>query len=151
MKKIALLVIVALVAGSCSLFEKPSMTQEEIDVMVEQNAKLQEDLANAQHEASMQKMQAEQCAETLVALQKVEEEKVSGKFHVIAGSFKTISYAEDFAKKIQDKGGAGTIVNGPSDFSLVACSSFASLREAVDAMEKARMNEAPEAWVYMEK
>lgn len=151
MKKVALLVIVALLAGSCSLFEKPSMNQEEIDFMVSENAKLQEDLVNAQHEASLQKMQAEQCAQVLAELQKAEEEMASGNFHVIAGSFKTSTYAEDYAKQIKEMGGTGAIVAGPSDFSLVAYSSFNSLREAIIAMEEARINVSSEAWVYMEK
>lgn len=149
MKKVAIFILVAMIAGSCSLFQKPSMNQEEIDAMVAQNARLQENLANAEHEASLQKMQAEQCAQVLAELQKEEEEMASGKFHVIAGSFKTMSYAEDFAKKIKEMGGTGTIVSGPSDFSLVAYSSFNSLREAVNAMEEARMDVSSEAWVYM--
>ena len=151
MKKVAIFLIVALFAGSCSLFEKRSMTQEEIDAMVSQNVRLQEQLVNAEHEASVQKMQAEQCAQVLAELQKAEEEMAKGNFHVVAGSFKTMTYAEDFAKKIKEMGGTGMIVSGPSDFSLVAYSSYSSLREAVNAMEEARMNVSSEAWVYMER
>ena len=150
-KKVAIFLIIALFVGSCSLFDKPSMNQEEIDAMVAQNVRLQEDLANTEHEASVQKMQAEQCAQVLAELQKAEEEMASGNYHVIAGSFKTIAYAEDFAKKIKEMGGTGTIVSGPSDFSLVAYSSYNSLRESVKAMEEARMNVSSEAWVYMER
>lgn len=151
MKKIAILLMVALVAGSCSLFQKPSMSQEEIDAMVAQNVRLQEDLANAEHEASTQKMRADQCAQLLAEMQKAEEEKAKGKFHVVAGSFKTLSYAEEYSKHVKETGGTGAIVPGPSDFSLVASGSYATLREAVNAMEEARMNISSDAWVYMER
>lgn len=151
MKKIAILLFVALIAGSCSLFQKPSMNQAEIDAMVAQNARLQEDLVNAEHEASVQAMQAEQCAQVLAELQKAEEEMAKGNYHVVAGSFKTMSYAEDFSKTIKGMGGTGIIVDGPYDFSLVAYNSYTSLREALNAMEEARMNVSSEAWVYIQK
>lgn len=151
MKKIALLIIIAVIAGSCSLFEKPSMTQEEIDAMVAQNAQLQEELVNAQHEASVAKMKAEECNKVLADMQKAEEEKASRMFVVVAGSFKTPEFANEYAAKMKAEGKEGAIVAGPSDFQLVTYSSHASLREAVNAMEEARMNLTDEAWVYMKK
>lgn len=151
MKKIAILVIVALLAGSCSLFEKPSMSQEEIDSIVARNALLQEDLVNAQHEAALYKMQAAECNAVLAELQKVEEAISSGLFVVVAGSFKTPEFANDYAAKMKEMGGEGAVVEGPSDFKLVSYSSHANLREAIESMEKARMNIASEAWVYMKK
>jgi len=151
MKKIAILVIVALVAGSCSLFEKPSMTQEEIDTMVAQNAILQENLVNAQHEAAIFKMKADECNNVLAELQKAEEEITAGLYVVVAGSFKTPEFASDYAAKMQGMGGEGAIVDGPSDFKLVSYSSHGNLREAIESMEKARANVASEAWVYMKK
>ena len=151
MKKIAILVIVALLAGSCSLFEKPSLTQEEIDTMVAQNARFQEDLVNAQHEAAVFKMKAEECNNVLAELQKAEEEITSGLYVVVAGSFKTPEFANDFAAKIQGMGGEGAIVDGPSNFKLVSYSSHGNLSEAIGAMEKARASVAAEAWVYVKK
>ncbi len=60
-------------------------------------------------------------------------------------------YMPDIAATMKEKGGEGAIVDGPSDFKLVSYSSHASLREAIGAMEKARMNVTSEAWVYMKK
>ena len=151
MKKIAILLIVALVAGSCTLFKKPSMSPEQIDAMTAQNARLQEDLVNAQHEASVYKMKADECNNVLAELQKAEEEMASGLFVVVTGSFKTQDFATDFAAKMKEMGGQGAIVDGPSDFKLVTFSSHATLRESIEAMEKARMNVSSEAWVYMKK
>lgn len=151
MKKIALLLIIAVFAGSCSLFDKSPKNQEEIDMMTMRNAKLQEDLVNAQHEASVYKMKAEECNNVLAEMQKAEEEIASGLFVVVAGSFKTPDFAKEYAVKIKEMGGEGAIVDGPSDFQLVSYSSHGNLREAVNGMEKARANVAAEAWVYMKK
>lgn len=151
MKKIGLLLIVAAMLGSCTLFEKPSMTQEEIDAMLNKNQTLTEQLAAAKEDANLQSMKAIECAKVLEELQKEEEVSAHGMFYVIAGSFKTPQYAEDYSKKMKEMGGEGAIVSGPSDFSLVSYSSHASLREAINAMEKARLNIASEAWVFMDK
>ena len=151
MKKISLLLIIALVAGSCSLFEKPSMKQAEIDAMMAKNVQLQEDLMNAQNEASRQKMLAEECANVLAELQKVEEGPASGMYYVIAGSFKKPGNATDYSAKMKQSGGEGAIIDGPSNFKLVSYSSHGTLREAIKAMENARINVTDEAWVYMVK
>ena len=151
MKKIAILVIIALVAGSCSLFEKPSMTQEEIDTMTAQNAKLQEDLVNAQHEAKVYKMKADESSNVLAELQKAKEENAAGLYVVVAGSFKTLDFANDFAAKMKENVVQGDIIDGPSDFNLVTYSSHGTLSEAIGSMEEARMSVANEAWIYMKK
>ncbi len=127
------------------------MTQDQIDAMTAQNARLQEDLVNAQHEASVYKMKADECNNVLAELQKAEEEMASGLYVVVAGSFKTQDFATNFATKMKETGGQGAIVDGPSDFKLVTYSSHTSLREAIGALEKARMNVTSEAWVYMKK
>ncbi len=151
MKKVTLLLIVALVAGSCTLFENPSMTQEEIDTMVAQNVDLQEQLVQAQHEAGVQKLQAQECANVLAELQGAEAEVAAGKYIVVVGSFKNQAFADEYAVKTKALGGQGNIIPGPSDFKLVSLSSHAKLGEAVNAMEDARNNANPEAWVYMKK
>ena len=151
MKKIGLLLIVTAILSSCSLFQKPSMSQDEIDAMHAQNRSLTEQLANAENEANLQSMKAMECAKVLEELQKEEEVRANGMFYVIAGSFKTPQYATDFSVKMKQMGGEGAIVNGPSNFSLVSHSSHATLREALNAMEAARVNISSEAWVYIAK
>ncbi len=151
MKKIGLVLIVAAMLGSCSLFEKPSMTQEEINAIVAQNQTLTQQLATAEEEANLQSMKAIECAKVLEELQKEEVVSAKGMFYVIAGSFKTPQYAEDYSKKMKEMGGEGAIVSGPYDFNLVSFSSHASLREALNAMETTRTNIASEAWVYINK
>jgi len=151
MKKIGLLLIVVALLSSCSLFEKPSMSQEEIDAMIAENKSLTEQLTNAADEANLQSMKAMECAKVLEELQKEEEVRANGMFYVIAGSFKTSQYATDFSGKMKQMGGEGAIVSGPSDFSLVSYSSHATLREAITAMEAARVNVSSEAWVFMDK
>ena len=151
MKKFGLFLIAAVILSSCSLFQKPSMTQEEIDAMISQNAALQEELVNVKEDLSRQKMKAEECANVIAEMQKKEVATATGRYYVISGSFKTPDFATNYAAKMKQMGGEGAIIDGPSNFKLVSYSSHATLREAVTAMENTRANIASEAWVYMTK
>jgi len=137
-----------LLLNSCSLFEKPSMTQEQIDAMVAENRALEDELASieAKYEAEISKIKAEQAQ----MLQEEENQSIpsSGTYYVIVGSFKTPKYADDFAERIKNMGGEGMIIDGPMDFSLVTNSGHATLREASRAMQEARLNIVSGAWIY---
>lgn len=147
MKKVAVLLVMVFVVSSCSLFKKPSMTQEEINAMVAQKAVSDEQVINLQHELDLMKIKLEECSKQLE--EKVKPETVSGKYFVIAGSFKNSAFANEFAAKVKQKGGSGTILQGPYNFNLVVYSSHSSLREAATSMYLARTNISDDAWVYM--
>jgi hypothetical protein len=149
MKKAAIVLLTMIFISSCSLFEKPSMTQEEIDALVNQKAGVEEELANLQQQYDLLKIKADECARMLEEQTKVEE--VKGNFLVIAGSFKNMDYANEFSVKIKQMGGAGNIVSGPYNFNLVVYSSHTSLSEAANSMYLARTNVSEDAWVYMQK
>ena len=153
MKKLVLLALTVILAGSCSLFDKPSMTQEEIDALVSEKQALEKELQEnkAQYEQELTQMQ-QQMEE---ARKKAEEEAKTkmgksgtGKYYVIVGSFKTPAYAREYADKVNLMGSDGEIINGPANFKLVTHSSHNSLGAAASAMEEARINIASEAWVY---
>lgn len=149
MKKYAILLFVIFSFSSCSLFEKPSMTQEQIDVLITQKAAVEEELANVKQERDLLRLKAEECSQMLE--QKTEEVKLTGKYFVIAGSFKNNNYAEEYSSKVKQMGGAGNIVPGPYNFNLVVYSSHSTLSEAAKSMYVARTNISEDAWIYMEK
>ncbi|MCF8225289.1 MAG: hypothetical protein K9J30_05380 [Bacteroidales bacterium] len=150
MKKAAILLITVIIASSCSLFEKPSMSQEEIDSLVEEKAVLEEQLVNLKQDYELLNLKAEECAKMLE--QQTKEKKAAiGKYSVIIGSFKNMKYAKDYSVKVKGMGGLGNIIAGPYDFNLVVYTTHATLREAAQSMYKARENLTDEAWIYMEK
>ena len=152
MKKLVLSAIVIALLGSCSLFDKPGMTQEEIDALIaekqELEKELQENKAQYEQELMQMKQQMEEAKKLAEEEQQPHAKKGTGKYYVIVGSFKTPAYAEDYAEKMRLMGSDGDIIQGPSNFRLVTHSSHNSLRAAANAMEQARVNISSEAWVY---
>ncbi|MEX0987618.1 MAG: hypothetical protein WD052_09090 [Bacteroidales bacterium] len=152
MKKIAILLLVIITASSCSLFEKPSMTQEEIDQLVTEKAAVEEELANLHEEYDLLRMKADECAQMLEQqANKTAAVAATGRYYVIAGSFKTSSYADEYSAKVRQNGGEGTILQGPYNFNLVAYSSHASIRDAIESLYVARTSISDEAWVYRDR
>jgi hypothetical protein len=149
MKKLVILVLVIFSVSSCSLFEKPSMTQEEIDAIIAQKANVEEELANVKQELDLLKLRAEECAKLLDEATK--KPALNGNYFVIAGSFKNMNYAKDFSEKIKKMGGSGEIIDGPYNFNLVVYTAHQTLRDAAESMYLARTNVADEAWVYQKK
>lgn len=125
------------------------MNQAEIDALVNQKAMVEEELINLKQDYELLKIKADECAQMLD--KQVAEESASGKYFVIAGSFKNAKYAQDFSAKVKQQGGSGTIINGPYSFSLVVYSSHNTLKEAAKSMYVVRTNMSQDAWVYMEK
>lgn len=150
MKKLIWIVLLALTVTSCGLFQKSSMSQEEIDAMVSKNQSLENqvqecnDLNNqlAAANAEIQNLRAQ-----LTALQ----EATKGKFQVIVGAFKVPSNAQNYSVTIKNAGYEGKIEPGPYGFDLVTYSSHESLVEALRALDQARINVIDNAWVYIRR
>jgi hypothetical protein len=153
MKKLSILILVILTAASCSLFEKPSMTQEEVDAVVAQKAAAEEELANLQQQYDLLKLKADECASALDQYTRQEEMNTAaaGKYNVITGAFKNSTYADEYAAEMRQAGGTGEILQGPYDFNLVVYSAHSSLGEAIQAMYTARQEVIDDAWVYTKK
>jgi len=150
MKKVAILLLVIIAASSCSLFEKPSMTQEEINALVKQKATVEEELANVTEDRDMWKLKAEECTQ-LLEEQTSKPKMVSGNYYVIAGSFKNSQYATEYSEKIRQMGGTGTIVPGPYNFNLVAFSVHETLSAAAESMYSVRTSVSADAWIWKQK
>lgn len=146
MKKAAILLTIIFAISSCSLFEKPSMTQEEIDKLVNQKAAVEQELVNLKQDYELLRVKAEECAQMFD--QQTKKEVITGKYFVVAGSFKNSKYADDYAAKLKQAGGSGTILEGPSNFKFVVYSSHQTLKDAAESMYKVRDGISLEAWIY---
>ena len=153
MKKYAIILLTIIIATSCSLFKKPTMTQEEINALVNEKAELKEELEAAEQELQILRIQAQECADQVEkqSAQTTQTSAPTGEFYVIAGSFTKLENAESYAKKIQQEGGSGDILNGPGGFKFVAYSSHSGIRAAINQMMELRQGVSKDAWVYADK
>jgi cell division protein FtsN len=149
MKKLAGIGLLALLVSSCSLFQKPSMTQEQIDAMVAENQALKAQVSEAKEledQLAMARMQVDEAMLKLAAC----EEATKGNFHIIVGAFKTSSYADEYSTAIQNQGYDGKILAGPYNFNLVTSGSYESLQAALNDLGSARSEVIETAWIYIE-
>ncbi|HER10161.1 MAG TPA: hypothetical protein ENO20_14750 [Bacteroides sp.] len=149
MKKIAGFIILAMIVTSCNLFQKPSMSQEQIDAMVAENQALKSQLAernDLQDQLAMARMQVD---EAMLKLANCEEAN-KGRYHIIVGAFKTASYATDYSTVMKSKGYEGKILKGPYNFDLVTSKSYESLRSALNDLNDVRAAVIETAWIYIE-
>ena len=149
MKNIAIMILLAVIASSCSLFQKPSMTQEQIDAMVAENQALKaqlEECKDLEDQLAMARMQVD---EAMLKLANCEEASQGG-YHIIVGAFKVPSNATDYSAQMKSKGYDGKIIAGPYNFDLVTSSSFESLRPALNELDIIRTDVIETAWIYIE-
>ncbi|MDF1574535.1 MAG: SPOR domain-containing protein [Bacteroidales bacterium] len=148
MKNLIGIILLGLMVSSCNLFQKPSMTQEQIDEMLAENealkaqAKSSKDLAD---QLALARMQADEAM-----LKLADCEGGNSKVHIIVGAFKTSSYADDYAVKMKDQGYAGRIIAGPYSFNLVTSGSYNSVKAALQDLKPVRDNVIETAWIYIE-
>lgn len=149
MNKVAGLLLISMVVSSCSLFQKPSMSQEQIDAMVAENQALKNQISDCKEledQLALARMQLDEAMLKLAAC----EESAKSSVHLIVGAFKNSSYAEEYSARIKEQGYDGTIMQGPYSFSLVSAGSYESLQAALNDLEQVRQNVVETAWVYME-
>jgi hypothetical protein len=149
MKSLTGILLAMLLLSSCSLFQKPSMNQEEIDAIVAENQALKSQLGSdkeLEDQLAMTRMQLDEAMLKLAAC----EEAAKTKVHIIVGAFKTASYAEEYSASMQGKGYDGKILAGPYGFSLVTASSHETIHAALDALGPVRESAVYNAWIYME-
>ena len=149
MKNLTGFILMVLLVSSCSLFQKPSMTQEEINAMLAENQALKSQVSNSKEledQLAMTRMQLDEAMLKLAAC----EEAAKSKVHVIVGAFKTASYAEEYSASIKGQGYDGKIIAGPYGFNLVTASSHESIQAALNSLGPARETLVQTAWIYME-
>jgi len=149
MKNLIGIALLALVVSSCSLFKKPSMSQEQIDAVVAENQALKSqasDSKDLEDQLALARMQLDEAMIKLAAC----EEAAKSKVHIIVGAFKTASYADEYSAEIKNMGFDGNILAGPYSFNLVTSGSYESVRAALNVLGDIRANVVETAWIYIE-
>jgi cell division protein FtsN len=149
MKKLVGIVLLAFTLSSCNLFQKPSMSQEQIDAMVAENQALRAQAAGCQDledQLALTRMQVDEAMLKLAAC----EEAAKSSVHIIVGAFKNSSYADDYSAEIQQAGYEGRILAGPYNFNLVTSGSYESIQAALNDLSAVRDNVIFTAWLYIE-
>jgi hypothetical protein len=149
MKNVSGIIVLAIIVSSCSIFQKPSMTQEQIDQMVAENQHLKSqasDCKDLEDQLALTRMQVDEAMLKLAAC----EEAVNSRVHIVVGAFKTSSYAEEYATRIKGEGYDGKILAGPYSFNLVTSSSHESVQAALNALGPVRESLVETAWIYLE-
>ena len=149
MKNLVGIGLLALIVSSCSLFQKPSMTQEQIDAMVAENQALKSQSSGCKELEDQLALTRMQVDEAMLKLADCEEASKS-KVHIIVGAFKTSSYADEYSAEMKGRGYDGRIMAGPYSFNLVTASSYESIRAALNALGDIRDNVIETAWIYIE-
>jgi hypothetical protein len=149
MKNIVGFILLALIVSSCNLFQKPSIPQEQIDAMVAENSALKSQATKSKDLEDQLALARMQLDEAMLKLSACEEDATS-KVHIICGSFKVSSYADEYSAIMKSSGYEGNIIPGPYNFQLVTASSFESIQSAINAIGPIRDAVIETAWIYIE-
>ena len=149
MKNLVGIALLALITSSCTLFQKPSMTQEQIDAMVAENQALKAQAAGCQDledQLALTRMQVDEAMLKLAAC----EEAAMSKVHIIVGAFKNATYADEYSAEMKQSGYEGRIIAGPYNFNLVTSGSYESIQSALNDLNAIRENVIYTAWLYID-
>jgi hypothetical protein len=149
MKNLLGIALLALITSSCTLFQKPSMTQEQIDAMVAENQALKAQAAGCQDledQLALTRMQVDEAMLKLAAC----EEAAMSKVHIIVGAFKNVTYADEYSAEMKQSGYEGKIIAGPYNFNLVTSGSYESIQSALNDLNAIRENVIYTAWLYID-
>ena len=148
MKNLIGIILLGLIVSSCSLFQKPSMTQEQIDEMVAENDALKTQLKSSKDLADQLALARLQADEAMLKL--ADCERGNSKVHIIVGAFKNSSYANEYSAEMKEQGYAGRIIAGPYNFNLVTSGSYESIKASLQDLTSVRDNVIETAWIYIE-
>jgi len=148
MKNLIGIILLGLIVSSCSLFQKPSMTQEQIDEMVAENEALKTQVQSNKDLADQLALARMQADEAMLKLANCEGG--NSKVHIIVGAFKNSSYADEYSADMKQQGYAGIIIAGPYNFNLVTSGSYESVKASLRDLSAVRDNVIETAWIYIE-
>ena len=148
MKNLIGIILLGLIVSSCSLFQKPSMTQEQIDEMVAENDALKTQLKSSKDLADQLALARLQADEAMLKL--ADCEGGNSKVHIIVGAFKNSSYANEYSAEMKEQGYAGRIIAGPYNFNLVTSGSYESIKASLQDLTSVRDNVIETAWIFIE-
>ncbi len=148
MKNLIGIILLGLIVSSCTLFQKPSMTQEQIDEMVAENDALKTQLKSSidlEDQLALARLQADEAM-----LKLADCEGGNSKVHIIVGAFKNSSYADEYSAEMKEQGYAGRIIAGPYNFNLVTSGSYESIKASLQDLNSVRDGVIETAWIYIE-
>ena len=148
MKNLIGIILLGFIVSSCSLFQRPSMTQAEIDQMLAENSALRTQVENNKDLADQLAMARMQADEAMLKL--ADCENSGSKVHIIVGAFKNSGYANNYSALMKNQGYEGKIIAGPYNFNLVSSGSYASVRAALGDLSDIRSQVIETAWIYIE-
>lgn len=149
MKNLIGIVLLGMIVSSCSLFQKSSMSQDEIDAMVAENEAFRTQVETSKDLEDRLALAQKQADEAMIKLAECEDANTS-KVHVIVGAFKNSSFANDYSAEMKNLGYDGKILAGPYNFNLVTSSSHESIKSALGPLRDAREEVIETAWIYIE-
>ena len=149
MKNLLGIVLLGLIVSSCSLFQKSSMTQDEIDAMIAENEALKTTVEASRDLEDRLALAQSQADEAMLKLSACEDASTS-KVHIIVGAFKNSSFADEYSADMKTQGYDGRIIAGPYNFNLVTSSSHETVKSALNALFKVRDAVIETAWLYIE-
>ena len=148
MKNLFGIILLGFIVSSCSLFQKPSMTQEEIDALVAENETLKTQVESNKDLADQLAMARMQADEAILKLAQCED--AASKVHIIVGAFKQANNADNFSAEMKNQGYSGEILAGPYSFNLVCSGSYSSITAALLDLGDVRIKVIEDAWIYIE-
>ncbi len=148
MKNLIGIILLGFIVSSCSLFQKPSMTQEQIDEMVAENDALKTQVESSKDLADQLALARLQADEAMLKL--ADCEGGNSKVHIIVGAFKNSSYANEYSAEMKEQGYAGRIIAGPYNFNLVTSGSYESIKASLQDLTSVRDDVIETAWIYIE-
>jgi len=148
MKNLIGMILLGLIVSSCSLFQKSSMNQDQIDLMVAENDALKTQVNSNKDLADQLALARMQADEAMLKL--ADCEGGNSKVHIIVGAFKNSSYADEYSAEMKGQGYAGKILAGPYNFNLVTSGSYESVKASLQELNSVRDNIIESAWIYIE-
>jgi len=148
MKNLIGIILLGLIVSSCSLFQKPSMTQEQIDEMLAENDALKTQVQSNKDLADQLALARMQADEAMLKLADCGGE--NSKVHIIVGAFKNSTYANEYSAEMIGRGYAGRIIAGPYNFNLVTSGSYESIKASLQNLNSIRGDVIETAWIYIE-
>ena len=147
------IIVIAIAFSGCKWFQKDEKSQEEIEAArqarIDSIAKAKADSLR-KVEQELQKKQAALEKEAAEEQKKQEQARINAQkpYHVIIGSFKNASYADRYAKKMENEGFKTTIIQSDNGFNMVSVGSHQSLNRAARQLTDIREGGNYQVWVY---
>lgn len=144
------LVLFTVVAmGSCQFIEKQRLVSNDVDTLLGDGSEYvraedyEEDIARIRSEVDIK-------IDSIKLLMDENRTFSNNRFHMIVGSFRVPSNAQNYLQKMESMGYNASIITNPSNgLQMVAAKSYNNLRTAVTEIDRFRQELEVPAWIYI--